>query len=86
MITIEKGTYMATRIQPLQPGESSDPAVNELLQQGREGWWGDSAMFGVIGRNPELLKSIVPVFGAFFRPRSGGAAHPRVDALKDGAD
>ena len=40
--------------------------MNQLLQQGRDSWWGDSAMFGVIGRRPELLKSIVPVFVSFF--------------------
>ncbi len=69
---------MATRIQPLKPGESSDPAVNEILEQGRDGWWGDSAMFGVIGRNPELLKSIVPVFGAFF---AQGQVEPHIHEL-----
>ena len=30
-------------------GESPDAEVNELLQQGRDGWWQDTAMFGVIG-------------------------------------
>jgi hypothetical protein len=57
---------MASRIPPLAPGASPDADVNQLLQDGRDGWWGDAAMFGVIGRCPELLKSIVPVFGAFF--------------------
>ena len=69
---------MATRIKPLGPGESSDETVNELLQQGRDGWWGDSAMFGVIGRNPELLKTIVPVFGAFF---GAGKIEPHIHEL-----
>lgn len=57
---------MATRIKPLKPGESSDPQVNQLLRDAVEGWWKDSEMFGVIGRRPELLKTIVPVFEAFF--------------------
>jgi len=57
---------MSTVVQPLKPGESPDPAVNTLLQQAKEGWWNDTAMFGVIGRQPELLKTIVPVFEAFF--------------------
>ena len=29
---------MSTVITPLKPGESSDPEVNELLQQAVEGW------------------------------------------------
>ena len=69
---------MASRITPLKPGESPDPEVNELLGQGRDGWWQDSAMFGVIGRNPDLLKTIVPVFGAFF---GAGKIEPHIHEL-----
>jgi alkylhydroperoxidase family enzyme len=57
---------MTSIIEPLRPGESPDPQVNQLLKQATEGWWNDSAMFGVIGRQPDLLKKIVPVFEAFF--------------------
>jgi len=57
---------MATRIIPLKPGESPDMEVNAILEQGRDSWWKDTAMFGVIGRRPGLLKSIVPVFVSFF--------------------
>lgn len=69
---------MPTRIGPLAPGESSDSEVNELLEQGRKAWWGDSAMFGVIGRNPELLKRIVPVFEAFF---AKGKVEPHIHEM-----
>ena len=69
---------MATRITPLKPGESPDAEVNELLEQGRDGWWNDANMFGVIGRNPELLKTIVPVLGAFFGP---GKVEPHIHEL-----
>ncbi len=69
---------MSTRIQPLRLGESADPEINELLEQGRESWWGDSAMFGVIGRRPELLKSIVPVFVSFF---AKGSVEPHIFEL-----
>jgi len=69
---------MASRIKPLKPGESPDAGVNEILEQGRDGWWTDSAMFGVIGRNPELLKTIVPVFGAFF---GAGKVEPHIHEL-----
>ena len=57
---------MASVIEPIGPGESPDPKVNELLEQARDGWWNDTAMFGVIARQPALLKTIVPVFEAFF--------------------
>ena len=54
---------MGSRITPLAVGESPDAEVNQLLADGRDGWWEDSAMFGVIGRNPQMLKAIIPVFG-----------------------
>ncbi len=57
---------MPSVIQPIKPGESSDSQVNELLQQAVEGWWNDSAMFGTMAHQPDLLKTIVPVFAAFF--------------------
>ena len=57
---------MATRITPVRPGESDDPEVNQLLTDGKEGWWQDNEMFGVIARRPGLLKAIVPVFVEFF--------------------
>ncbi len=69
---------MASRIQPLAPGESPDADVNQILQEGRDGWWGDAAMFGVIGRNPEMLKAIVPVFASFF---GMGSVEPHIHEL-----
>ena len=69
---------MANRIRPLTPGESNDPEVNELLEQGRDAWWSDPAMFGVIGRVPDLLKTIIPVFGSFFGP---GKIEPHIHEL-----
>lgn len=57
---------MGTRIEPIKPGESPDPEVNQILADGRDGWWADANMFGVIARNPENLKAIVPVFASFF--------------------
>lgn len=69
---------MPTRVNPLRPGESPDATVNELLAGARDDWWGDSAMFGVIGRNPQLLKSIVPVFQAFFQE---GQVEPHIHEM-----
>lgn len=64
-----------SRFKALKPGQSSDPKVNELLEGARNGWWKDSSMFGTIGRQPILLKTIVPVFEAFF---GGGRIPPHV--------
>ncbi len=69
---------MAIRVRPLRPSDSPDPKVNELLHSARESWWADTAMFGVIGRRPELLKSIVPVFESFF---ARGLVEPHIFEL-----
>lgn len=55
-----------SRFKALKPGESPDPKVNELLDGAKNGWWKDTSMFGTIARQPSLLKTIVPVFEAFF--------------------
>ena len=57
---------MPSQVTPLKAGESPDADVNKLLQEAVDGWWNDSAMFGVIAHQPDLLKTIVPVFAAFF--------------------
>lgn len=69
---------MPARVKAVRPGESSDPEINELLEAGRDSWWGDAAMFGVIGRRPDLLKTIVPVFVAFF---GKGIVEPHIHEL-----
>ncbi len=66
---------MASRVQPVLEGDSPDAGVNERLSQAREGWWQDTQMFGVIGRVPGLLNSIVPVFESFF---GGGRIEPHI--------
>ena len=55
-----------SRFKSLKPGQSPDPQVNALLEGARDGWWKDTSMFGIIARQPILLKTIVPVFEAFF--------------------
>jgi hypothetical protein len=64
---------MASRVKAVTAERTSDPALKEILIAGADGWWKDAEMFGVIGRVPDLLKSIVPVFVSFF----GGG---RIDA------
>lgn len=54
------------RFTSLKPGQSPDPEVNRLLEGAKNGWWKDTSMFGMIARQPILLKTIVPVFEAFF--------------------
>ncbi|MDX1523465.1 MAG: hypothetical protein R3264_17700, partial [Anaerolineae bacterium] len=52
-----------------------DAETKQLLVDGREGWWKDQEMFGVIAQVPDLLKTIVPVFGSFF---GGGRVEPHI--------
>lgn len=66
---------MPSRVEPLEPGESDDDAVNEILHDFEDGWWADTAMMGIIGRVPSLLKTIIPVFEAFFE---GGRIEPHI--------
>lgn len=66
---------MPSRVEPLEPGESDDEEVNEILHEFEEGWWADTAMMGTIGHEPSLLKSIIPVFEAFF---AGGRIDPHI--------
>lgn len=66
---------MPSRIDPVTPDRTDDGDLQQLLRDGSEGWWKDAEMFGVIGRVPDLLKSIVPVFGAFF---GGGRIDPHI--------
>jgi uncharacterized peroxidase-related enzyme len=74
MVRVE-GSEMPSRIEPLEPGESDDEEVNEILRQFEDGWWADTAMMGTIGHQPDLLKSIIPVFEAFF---AGGRIEPHL--------
>ena len=69
---------MSSRIKPLKAGESPDPQVNEILAQMADGWWNDSAMMGVIGRWPAMVKAIVGVFGSFF---GTGKIEPHIHEL-----
>jgi hypothetical protein len=66
---------MASRVQPVADDQIADPGVKERMSQAREGWWLDTQMFGVIGRVPALLNSIVPVFESFF---GGGRIEPHI--------
>jgi alkylhydroperoxidase family enzyme len=64
---------MTTRLKPLTLEEASDPAVKGIIQFSRDGF-GDTQMFGVIARSPELLKRIAAVFEYLFG--GGGRIEP----------
>ncbi len=56
---------MSGRPDIVQPGESEDSEVNELLEEAESGWYGDSAFFGAMALAPEIFKRIVDTFEAF---------------------
>ena len=67
---------MSARIQSLAAGSSHDPAINSLIDFARNGF-GDTQMFGLLARRPELLKRIASVF-AYFLAGEGGLIEPRL--------
>jgi hypothetical protein len=64
---------MATRLTPLKLGESPDPVVNGIVQFSKDGF-GDTQMFGLLARRPEVLKRIAAVFEYLFG--GGGLIEP----------
>ena len=67
---------MAARIESIAAGSSDDPAINSLIDFAKNGF-GDTQMFGLIARRPELLKRIASVF-AYFLAGEGGLIEPRL--------
>ncbi|MEO7258837.1 MAG: carboxymuconolactone decarboxylase family protein [Luteimonas sp.] len=65
---------MTTRICPVTIGQSPDTAIDSILQFSKAGF-GDTQMFGVLGRRPELLKRIAALFG-YFLGGEGGLLEP----------
>ena len=56
---------MSTRLRPLKPGESPDPDVNSVIQFSQDGF-GDTAMFGLLARRPEVVKRTATLFQYLF--------------------
>lgn len=56
---------MPSRIEHVRPGDAADQAVEELLREAEEGWYGDAAFFGAMAHQPTLFERIVSVFRAF---------------------
>lgn len=61
---------MPSRIEPVEPGESDDEEVNEILRGSQEGWYKDSAYFGTVAHQPRLLKRLIATFRLFPRSES----------------
>jgi alkylhydroperoxidase family enzyme len=67
---------MAARIQSITAGSSDDPVINSLIDFAKNGF-GDTQMFGLIARRPELLKRVASMF-AYFLGGEGGLIEPRL--------
>lgn len=65
---------MTTRIEPLSAGASSDPQVSGLIDFAKNGF-GDTEMFRLLARRPELLKRAATMF-AYFLAGQGGLIEP----------
>lgn len=65
---------MNQRIASLAPGSSPDATVNGLIDFARNGF-GDTTMFGLLARRPELLKRAAAMF-AYFLAGQGGLIEP----------
>lgn len=67
---------MSARITSLSASSSTDPAVNGILDFAKGGF-GDTQMFGLIARRPELLKRVAAMF-AYFLAGDGGLIEPEL--------
>lgn len=61
---------MTERIPIVEPGESADEAVNDLLREATEDWYEDAAFFGAMAHRPTVFKHLVDTLGSF--PQSDG--------------
>src|ERR1700740_1089412 len=65
---------MTARIQSLPAGSSNDSTVNSIIDFSKKGF-GDTQMFGLLARRPELLKRVAAMF-AYFLAGDGGLIEP----------
>lgn len=56
---------MADRIPIVEPGESADENVNELLREATAEWYEDAAFFGAMAHQPSIFKRLVETLGSF---------------------
>jgi len=67
---------MTARIQSLPAGSSHDATVNAIIDFSKQGF-GDTQMFGLLARRPELLKRAAAMF-AYFLGGEGGLIEPEL--------
>jgi alkylhydroperoxidase family enzyme len=67
---------MSARIKSIAPGSSPDATVNGILEFSKNSL-GDSQMFGLLARRPELLKRAAAMF-AYFLGGEGGVIEPEL--------
>ncbi len=65
---------MPNRLRAVKLGESDDPNVNGILEFS-QGGFGDTSMFGLLARRPELLKRTASLFEYLFGG-GGGIVEP----------
>ena len=67
---------MSARIQSIPAGSSDDLVVNSLIDFAKKGF-GDTQMFSLVARRPELLKRIASMF-AYFLAGEAELIEPRL--------
>jgi alkylhydroperoxidase family enzyme len=67
---------MSARISSIAASSSNDAAVNSIIDFAKNGF-GDTQMFGLLARRPELLKRVASLF-AYFLAGEGGLIEPRL--------
>lgn len=70
---------MSARIQSVPAGSSPDATVNGILDFSQKGF-GDTQMFGLLARRPELLKRMAPIY-AYFLAGDGSLIEPQLIEL-----
>ena len=56
---------MADRIPIVEPGDSPDEDVNDLLREAADGWYEDAAFFGAMAHQPPIFERLVATLGTF---------------------
>lgn len=56
---------MTSRLDPLDPDDTTDDEVRRRLTAAEEGWYGDTAFFGAMAHSPELFTRVYDALAAF---------------------
>lgn len=56
---------MPSRIEPVEPGQADDDRANQILAESEEGWYKDSAYFGVLAHLPRFMRRLVATVRLF---------------------